>query len=67
MTQKTYAIQTYYKEIRDVMENNRNKEYDFLRSNSLSRVESLIKDSDFERINIVHHIEITEDQIALIF
>ncbi len=64
MTKDTYAIQNYNAEIRIAMEESRNREYSFLRSNSLSRVEMLMEGSDFERVNGIHYIEISETQIA---
>jgi hypothetical protein len=65
MTKKTYAIQRYAIEIESVLDQNRDQEYSFLRSNSLSRAEMLIKESDFEKVNKIHYIEIQEQQVAL--
>ena len=64
MTKKTYAVQRYTIEIRGVMDQSRDQEYSFLRSNSLSRVEELIEGSDFKKVNRIHYIEIPESQVA---
>ncbi len=64
MTKETYVIQNYAVEIRSVLDQNREQEYSFLRSNSLSRAEALMDGSDFERVNGIHYIEIPESQVA---
>jgi len=64
MTRETYLVRTYNNEIKSVKEESRNDEYSFLKQNSLSRVESKIEDSDFERIEEVHYIEILEPHVA---
>ncbi len=64
MTKETYAVQGYATEIRGVLDQSREQEYSFLRSNSLSRAEALIEGSEFERVNGIHYIEIPESQVA---
>lgn len=64
MTKDTYAVQSYAVEIRGVMDQSRDQEYSFLQSNSLSRAEALIEESDFEKVNGIRYIEIPESQVA---
>jgi len=65
MTKETYAVQRHTIEIGSVMDQNRDQEYSFLQSNSLSRAEALLEGSDFEKISRIHFIEIPESQVAL--
>lgn len=64
MSREVYLIQAYNREVRDIMEENRKNEYDFLKANSVSRAEGLIGDLDYVRIEEPHYINIPEPQVA---
>lgn len=64
MAKETYAVQKSNAELNQIIKENRSSEYEFLYANSLNRIESIIEDSDFERIGSIHYIEAGDTQIA---
>jgi len=64
MTRDTYYLHNQNREISRILEENRKQEYNFVRSNSLSRIEYLIAGRGFEEITKIHHIQIPGSQVA---
>ncbi len=60
MTRETYLVRDYDREIKEINEESRLREYSFLQANSLSRVQ----DSSFEKVDEVDYIEIVRPQVA---
>jgi hypothetical protein len=64
LAEETYRIQNYQKKINQIAQENDNLLASSLKQNSLSNIETLIKDSGFERAQNIHYIEVLERQVV---
>ena len=64
MTKEIYAIRDYQKKIKDLSHANKLLEINFSQKNSLSYVEDLIKNLNFEKTNKIQYIQVLEGQVV---
>ncbi len=64
MTKEIHVVREYDNEMKRIQEKSRKTEYSFLRANSLSRAEDFVETMGFQKVNNVHHIQISGTQIA---
>jgi hypothetical protein len=62
--EETYRIQEYQRRISSISQENDTILANSLRQNSLSNIETLIKDFGFERVQKIHYIQILERQVV---
>jgi len=64
LAEETYHIQDYQNKISVLAQENDILLSSSLKQNSLSNIETLIKDSGFERIKKIHYIQVLERQVV---
>jgi hypothetical protein len=64
LAEETYRIQDYQKKISGITQENDILLASSLKQNSLSNIETLIKDFGFERIKKIHYIQVLERQVV---
>jgi predicted PurR-regulated permease PerM len=64
LAEETYRIQNYQKKTNQISQENDSLLANSLKQNSLSNIETLIKDSGFERAQKIHYIEVLERQVV---
>jgi len=64
LAEETYRIQNYQNKINKIAQENDNLLASSLKQNSLSNIETLIKDSGFERSQNIHYIEVLERRVV---
>jgi len=65
LAEETYHIQDYQNKISAISQENDTLLTSSLKQNSLSNIETLIKDSGFERIQKIHYIQVLERQVVI--
>ncbi len=64
MTKDLYKIRSYDRKISQIYEESRRAEYGFLKSNSITKTEELVKNNNFVRAKEVHYINLSDFEIA---
>ncbi len=64
LTSETYKIQDSQKKINELFSENENLEIELAKLNSLSTIETLIEEFNFEKVDKIHYIQILESQIV---
>jgi len=64
MTKETYLIQEYQKKIGELSRENKILEINLSQQNSLSNIETLIKNLNFEKIDKIHYLQVLEGQVV---
>jgi cell division protein FtsB len=65
ITKMSFNIATYEKKLAGLSQENKNLETDFSRFNSPENFESLLKNSQYELVQRVHYIQISENQVVV--
>ncbi len=64
MIGETYLIQNYQGKIKELSQENKTLEINFSQANSLSIIESLVKNLNFEKVERIHYIQVLESQVV---
>jgi len=64
MIRETYLIQNYQRKIKELSQENKTLEINFFQANSLSTIESLVKNLNFEKVERIHYIQVLESQVV---
>jgi len=64
MIGETYLIQNYQRKIKELSQENKTLEINFSQANSLSTIESLVKNLNFEKVERIHYIQVLESQVV---
>jgi len=64
MTRETYLIQEHQKKIGELSKENEILEINLSQQNSLSNIEILVKNLNFEKIDKIHYIQVLESQVV---
>ena len=64
MIGETYLIQNYQRKIKELFQENKTLEVNFYQANSLSTIENLVKNLNFEKVEQVHYIQVLESQVV---
>lgn len=64
MTKETYLIQDYQKKIGELSRENQILEINFSQQNSLSNIETIAKNLNFEKVDKIHYIQVLESQVV---
>jgi len=64
MTKEIYLIQNYQKKISELSRENKILEISLSQQNSLSNIETLAKNLNFEKITKIHYIQVLESQVV---
>jgi len=64
MIGETYLIQNYQRKINELSRENKTLGINFYQANSLSTIESLVKNLNFEKVEQIHYIQVLESQVV---
>ncbi|XOB41708.1 MAG: hypothetical protein ACKKMS_03260 [Candidatus Nealsonbacteria bacterium] len=64
MIGETYLIQNYQRKIKELSQENKTLEINFSQANSLSTIETLVKNLNFEKVERIHYIQVLESQVV---
>ena len=64
MIGKIYLIQNYQRKINELSRENKTLGINFYQANSLSTIESLVKNLNFEKVERIHYIQVLESQVV---
>jgi len=65
MTTESFLISNYKEQTAGFSQQNKILETDFLKSNSLENVASLVKNSNFEKVEGIHYIRVLESTMVV--
>ncbi len=64
ITKAGYLIKTYEKQIKELSEKNKALEIDYSQISALENIETLVQNSNFEKVNNVRYIRVLETTVA---
>lgn len=64
MMNEIYLTHNYQRKLKNLSQENKTLEISFSQESSLSNIEALIKNLNFEKVNQIHYIQVLESQVV---